>query len=82
MTMPAFLAAAPSRAQPRWHSAAEAVANVAIGYAVAVAAQAVVFPAFGIHVSLGDNLAIGACFTAVSLARSYAIRRIAERFRA
>jgi len=62
--------------QTRTHSAIEAVANVAVGYSVAVAAQLAVFPLFGIRVSLGDNLAIGALFTAVSLARSYALRRL------
>jgi hypothetical protein len=48
---------------------------VAIGYGVALAGQVVVFPMFGIHASIGDNLGIGACFTAISLARSYALRR-------
>ncbi len=54
----------------------EAIANVAIGYGVAVLAQLAIFPLFGIAVSIGDNLAIGAAFTVVSLARSYAVRRL------
>lgn len=62
--------------QPRLMSAAEAVANVAVGYGVAVLAQIAIFPAFDIAVALGDHLAIGAAFTVVSLARSYAIRRL------
>lgn len=62
--------------QSRRLSAAEAVANVAIGYGVALCAQTVVFPSFGMTVSLGDNLAIGAIFTVVSLVRSYAVRRL------
>lgn len=62
--------------QSRRLSAVEAVANVAIGYGVALCAQIVVFPMFGMTVSLGDNLAIGAIFTAVSLVRSYAVRRL------
>lgn len=53
----------------------ESCANIAIGYFVALASQIAVFPMFGIHVPLHDNLAIGAIFTIVSLARSYAIRR-------
>jgi len=56
-------------------SAVEAVANVAVGYLVAVAATAVVLPAFGYHVTAGDAFGISAVFTAVSLARSYALRR-------
>jgi len=62
--------------QSRRMSMIEAVANVAIGYGVAVLAQLAVFPLFGIAVSLGDNLAIGAAFTVISLARSYAVRRL------
>ena len=54
----------------------EAAANVAIGYGVAVAAQVAVFPWFGLHASLSDNLLIGAVFTVVSLVRSYFLRRL------
>ena len=60
--------------QGRFMSLIEALANVMIGYATAVAAQIFVFPMFGIDVSLADNLAIGAVFTIVSLARSYVLR--------
>ena len=49
--------------------------TVVIGYGVALASQLAVFPLFDINVSLQDNLAIGAYFTAISIARSYAIRR-------
>ena len=68
--------------QSRRMSLIEALSNVAIGYGVAVLAQIAVFPLFGLHVSLSDNLFIGALFTAVSVARSYAVRRIFERMRA
>lgn len=62
-------------------SAVEAVANVAIGYVVAVAANAVVLPLFGLHPSALDSFAIGALYTAISLARSYALRRLFNRIR-
>lgn len=62
--------------QSRRMSAVEAVTNVIVGYFVAVATQIAVFPLFGIHAALSDNLAIGALFTLVSLARSYALRRL------
>lgn len=62
-------------------SAVEAVANVAIGYVVAVAANAVVLPMFGLHPTAFDSLAIGALFTAISLARSYVLRRLFNRIR-
>ena len=64
--------------QSRRHSAVEACANTAIGYAVAVAAQAAIFPAFNIHIPLSDNLAIGMLFTVVSLIRGYCLRRMFE----
>jgi len=61
--------------QSRAMSGAESVANVAIGYGVAVASQLVIFPLFGVHLPLSDNLLIGAWFTVISLARSYVVRR-------
>ena len=56
-------------------SAVESVANVAIGYVVSLAANATILPMFGIAISLSDNLAIGAIYTAISIARSYCVRR-------
>jgi len=67
--------------QTRAHSALEAVANVAVGYGVAVATQAAVFPLFGLHASAGEHMAITGIFTAVSFVRSYALRRAFERLR-
>ena len=65
--------------QSRTLSAVESVANVAIGYGVAVASQIIILPMFGVHLPLADNLAIGAWFTAISLVRSYAVRRVFNR---
>jgi hypothetical protein len=67
--------------QSRRMSLVESFANVVVGYGIAVATQSVVFPVFGIHVTLADDLAIGAVFTVVSLIRSYLLRRAFERFR-
>jgi hypothetical protein len=67
--------------QPRLWSAVESVANVAVGYTVALATQMAVFPLFGIHASTSEHLAIGAIFTAVSLVRSYVLRRFFNRIR-
>lgn len=61
--------------QTRFHSAMESLANVAVGYGVAVVSQIAIFPLFGIHTTLSDNLAIGAWFTVISLVRSYVLRR-------
>ena len=67
--------------QSRRMSLVESIANVTVGYGIAVGTQVVVFPLFGIHASLSDNLTIGAIFTLVSIIRSYALRRAFERFR-
>ncbi len=67
------------RSQSRSASLMEAGANVLAGYLVALAAQQLVFPVFGIHTSLAQDSAIAAAFTAVSLVRSYLLRRVFER---
>lgn len=66
--------------QSRKHSAIEA-SNVAVGHGVSVAAQLMIFPVYGIEVSLAANLEIGALFTVISLVRSYALRRAFNRIR-
>lgn len=67
--------------QSRRGSAIEAVANVIVGYGVAVGAQMAIFPMFGVHLPVSDNLIIGVLFTVVSLVRSYALRRVFNRLR-
>ena len=67
--------------QSRRMSLIEAVTNVVVGYALAVLTQMIVFPWFGLTASLQDNLGIGAAFVGVSLIRSYALRRVFERWR-
>ena len=67
--------------QSRWMSLLEAVTNVLVGYGVAVATQWAMFPLFGLHVTLQENLVIGLVFTVVSLIRSYLLRRVFEALR-
>jgi hypothetical protein len=59
-------------------SLAEAIANVAVGYAVAVLTQIVVFPLFDLEATLGGNLAIGGLFTIASICHSLFLRRLFE----
>ena len=59
----------------------ESLANVLVGYGVAVATQMLVFPLFGLAVTISENLLIGLIFTAVSIVRSYALRRGFEALR-
>jgi len=65
--------------QSRRMSLIEAITNVALGYVLAVFTQIIVFPWFGLHTSLGDNLALGAVFVGISLLRSYVLRRLFAR---
>jgi len=65
--------------QSRRMSLIEAITNVAVGYGLAVATQIVVFPWFGLHPSLSENLTIGAIFVGISLLRSYTLFRLFER---
>ena len=67
--------------QSRLMSFCEAIANVTVGYGVAVLTQILIFPMFGLHTTLGQNLQMGAVFTVVSIVRSYVLRRVFEAIR-
>lgn len=64
-----------SKGQSRKMSLTETLLNVMIGYIIAVTAQILVFPFFGVHIPLHDNLTIGLVFTVISIVRSYCLRR-------
>jgi hypothetical protein len=57
----------------------EAIANVVVGYSVVT--QILIFPVFGLHTTLAQNLKMGAVFSVVSIARSFVLRRIFETIR-
>ena len=67
--------------QSRLMSLVESVANVIVGYGVAVMTQILIFPIFGLHTTLAQNLKMGAIFTIVSIVRSFALRRVFEAIR-
>jgi hypothetical protein len=67
--------------QSRTMSLVESVTNVAVGYGVAVVTQILIFPIFGLHTTLAQNLKMGALFTIVSIVRSFALRRVFEAVR-
>jgi len=67
--------------QSRLMSLVESVANVIVGYGVAVVTQIVVFWWFGIEAALSEHLAIGLVFVGVSLARGHLLRRLFERIK-
>lgn len=66
--------------QTRLMSMIEAWANVMVGYWLSVAANLVVLPMFGFDVSAGQAIGIGIVFTAISLVRSYLLRRWFNKF--
>lgn len=61
--------------QSRLGSLIEAVANVAIGFAINFTANLLVLPLFGFAVTASSALGIGAVFTVISVARTYCVRR-------
>lgn len=67
--------------QSRWMSFVEAFTNILVGYGIAVSTQILVFPIFGLQSTLTENLKIGAVFTAASIVRSFALRRLFEKIR-
>jgi hypothetical protein len=67
--------------QSRTMSLVETIANVVVGYALAIATQIVVFPWFGIEAGLSEHLTIGLAFVGVSLVRGFLLRRLFEHWR-
>lgn len=61
--------------QTRRESLVEALLNTATGYIISVWVQIQVFPLYGVHLDLGDNMQLVAIFTFVSIVRSYLWRR-------
>lgn len=67
--------------QSRKGSLLEAVANIAVGFGIAMLTTHIVMPWFGHHLTLSDNFWITAIFTVVSLVRSYTLRRVFNRMK-
>jgi hypothetical protein len=65
--------------QSRAMSLVEALTNVVVGYALAVATQFAVFPLVGVEIRTRQMLIVGLAFTLVSIVRSYVLRRLFER---
>lgn len=61
--------------QPRHMSLLESCAGTALGFGINVVAQALLFPRLGIHIPVSTNLAIALAFTALSVTRTYLLRR-------
>jgi hypothetical protein len=67
--------------QTRAMSLVESIANVVVGYGVAVVTQILIFPMFVLRTTLAQNLLMGVAFSLISVARSFALRRAFEAIR-
>lgn len=62
--------------QTRGMSFIESWANIFVGYGINITANYLILPAFGFQsLTLKKNITIGIIYTAISLARTYCIRR-------
>ena len=57
-------------------SAIEALAGTAAGFLLSILAQRLLFPQLGHDLSLAENALVSTVFTALSLGRGYAVRRL------
>lgn len=71
----AALAVDPGKGQTVRGSLVEAWTNVAIGFSINYLANFALLPLIGAHVTAGDNFWLGCIYTAISVLRSFAIRR-------
>lgn len=62
--------------QPKKMSLLESASNVIIGLLVSMLMIRYMFPLFGVHLKLFDNITISIIFLIVSFLRSYLIRRL------
>ena len=60
------------------HSGASWVLSIMF---LVITVRILLFPVFGLHTTLAQNLKMGAIFTVVSIARSFALRRVFEAIR-
>jgi hypothetical protein len=65
--------------QTRRHSLVEAIANVLVGIVISFISNRLILGHYGIPMTLKTNAIITAWFTAISIGRSYTLRRIFNR---
>lgn len=63
-------------AQSRTSSLAEAVINTVVGYGISLLAYQYVMPLLGFKTTWSDSVVLVAVFSAISIVRSYVIRRV------
>lgn len=65
-----------NKGQSKFDSVVEVVVNNVLGFVIALAAQRIIFPLYGIENSYSTDAQIVIIFTFVSLVRGYVVRRI------
>ena len=63
------------KGQKRLTSLTETIINLSVGYLLAVFVQILIFPLWGIEVSIAANFHLAAIFAVISLVRTYLVRR-------
>ena len=66
--------------QNKTDSFIEACINTTLGFVIATGANIIIFPIVGITASTSQALLVGVLMTAISVARSYFIRRVANKW--
>ena len=61
--------------QSRVGSLIEVVINIAIGFAINWVANLCILPLYGFNITGGEAFSMGLIFTAISVVRSYVVRR-------
>ncbi|MET4307918.1 hypothetical protein [Bradyrhizobium sp. RT4b] len=64
--------------QSKFMSLVESVINIVVGFGISLAAQVYFLPLLGVTISFRQNLTFALIMTAVSIARSFALRRVFE----
>jgi len=63
-------------AQSKKQSVREAIISSLVGYVIAIGAQMILFPLFGIHgTPISAHMGISACFIGISMFKNYLVRR-------
>ncbi len=67
--------------QSRTGSFLEAWANIAVGFSINWVANLMILPLYGFPINGGQAFSMGLIFTAISLVRSYTLRRVFNQIR-
>ena len=57
----------------------ESLINILVGFGIALGSQMLIFPLYGVHIPIHDNIMITVWFTLISIVRSYTLRRVFNR---